>query len=202
MDLKAEVDRIPGWCSPDLVDVLFDIHAAQVAAGVHGHLLEIGVHHGRSFVPLRAMARDGEVSVAVDLFDWSDFRDQATRADLEANVVRVFGSTDGVLVHQGDSHDLKPADLMAMAGGRFRIVSVDGAHDLEGALADLRLARSVSTRDTAIVVDDWNSPGWPEVPLAIVKFERESPNWGLWAVRHNRAILVRRDSSVDWKGIA
>ena len=61
---------VEGWgIDADLVRILLALDAAQAKAGISGNLLEIGVHHGRTFILLALMARPGESSFAIDLFD-------------------------------------------------------------------------------------------------------------------------------------
>ena len=64
------LSKIEGWFDPRILPFYAVIDAMQ-RRSLSGHLGEIGVHHGKSFLPLALMARGQgeEMAVAVDLFD-------------------------------------------------------------------------------------------------------------------------------------
>jgi hypothetical protein len=61
--------KVEGWVD-ERVQVLLDlIHDLHREFAITGNLAEIGVHHGKFFIPLHNMLRAGERSVAIDIFD-------------------------------------------------------------------------------------------------------------------------------------
>ena len=59
---QLDVESVPGFFEPGLLPILYDLHKCQRIDEVHGAVAEIGVYHGRSFVPLAMLRSDREAS--------------------------------------------------------------------------------------------------------------------------------------------
>ena len=82
--------RVKGFFEPGLLRVYLALDEMHERRGVSGALAEIGVFHGKSFIPLALLAAPGERAVAVDCFaDQTANRDgsgEGCRAAFERNL--------------------------------------------------------------------------------------------------------------------
>ena len=154
-------------------------------------MVEIGVYHGRSFLPLCALRNAGETVVAIDCFDEQEFNvDESGVGNYNkfvANVRRVCGAIaddddgfwDGALdakgelpnwirVIKGDSRALRAEDIARAASDgehddmrSVRMFSIDGSHTCEATLSDLRLAEACLHRRGCVILDDVFNTDWP-----------------------------------------
>ena len=146
--------RVEGWFSAEAAALFGLLDEAQRAAGVEGHLFEIGVHHGRSAVLLSQLARPGERLGVCDLFGEQTQNVSASgsgnRAIFEGNMAALAPGFDRLDVFATASDQLTPDRI----GGPYRLFHIDGGHLREEALSDLRLAAGALHERGAIVVDD------------------------------------------------
>src|SRR6516165_7775401 len=63
------IDSIKGWFQFDAALLFWAYNQLIAAEGVTGHVLEIGVHHGRSAIATASLRGDGKLFHAIDLFD-------------------------------------------------------------------------------------------------------------------------------------
>src|SRR5262249_1831572 len=122
---------VDGWLRTEAALVIAALSDRQHALGMRGGVAEIGVHHGKLFILLYVLGRAPEKAVAIDLF-----ADQHLNVDLSGsgdlhkfrrNLAR-YGDDERLVLHQGNSLELGGADLVRLAGGPPRFVSVDGGH--------------------------------------------------------------------------
>ena len=166
--------RVEGWFSAEAAGLFGLLDEAQRAAGVEGHLFEIGVHHGRSAVLLSQLARPGERLGVCDLFGEQTQNVSASgsgnRAIFEGNMAALAPGFDRLDVFATASDQLTPDRI----GGPYRLFHIDGGHLREEALSDLRLAAGALHERGAIVVDDPFSVAWPGVTEGILLPRRTS----------------------------
>ena len=100
-----------GWLESEVLTILEVLNSVQKDNGTNGSAAEIGVHHGKLFIGLHLLKRPTELSVAIDVFGDQELNVDASGggdiAKFRANVRR-WSSTDGLVVHQGDSTELEP----------------------------------------------------------------------------------------------
>ena len=144
-------NTVEGWVNNHAFGFLHVIHDALNASKppVPGGVLEIGVHHGKFFIALNGLVADEtSKSIAVDLYENQDlnidFSGRGSRSHFENNL-RQFDRHGGrnVIIESADSTTVAAADLLAKAGQRFKVVSVDGGHTAEHTIADMNLANEV-----------------------------------------------------------
>lgn len=155
------VENIQGWLFGNAAEQTTALLAAQTAHNLHGDVLEIGVYHGKYFVVLANATQPGERAVAVDIFGSEQPEDTnawGNKAIFLANVERYCSDRD-VLAIEGNSKDELTQAMIA--GGNYRFISVDGAHDTESVLNDLWLADRVLLSGGIVAMDDWDV--WPGV---------------------------------------
>jgi len=168
--------RIDGWLEPEAAELIAAFGQWQPVGGNVG---EIGVHHGKLFILLHLLRRPGERSVAVDLFELQEFNvDRSGRGDravFEQNLRSVAGGTEGATIVSADSTTVKSDDLLAMAGGRFRLFSVDGGHTAAITESDLTIASESLVDGGLLILDDYFNQAWPGVSEGTNRFLSSSP---------------------------
>lgn len=142
-----------GWRYSDICTVL--LAAARIIAP--RRYLEIGVRRGRSM----AMVASQQPAVDIVGFDmWV-----ANYAGMEnpgADFVRTemarVGHRGSLTLVSGDSHATVPEHLAASTTAQYDLITVDGDHSADGALADLRTVLPRLSVGGAIVFDDIAHP--------------------------------------------
>jgi Methyltransferase domain len=172
--LRSGHKTVEGWLTPGAVALIEAIYAMQEADGIVGPVGEIGVHHGKLFILLYLLCRGEERAVAVDLFEHQEKNldasgrgdEQQFRRNLEAHA----RDAARLRIIAGDSTELAPADLLAAAGGRFCLFSVDGGHTPEITTSDLALAGQTLAEGGVLILDDYFNEEWPGVSEGTNRF--------------------------------
>jgi hypothetical protein len=167
--------QVEGWIGvPGVIDIMRAVAVIQDEQGVRGSICEIGIHHGRFFLVLYLLLRQGETALAVDLFgEQAIDPDGSGIGDAEkllANLDRHAGDRSAVRIVRGDSTRLAPSDLSSGPEGRFRLFSVDGGHSAAVTCHDLELAEKTLAEGGVIIVDDYFNHGWPGVSEGVNRY--------------------------------
>jgi hypothetical protein len=167
--------EVDGWFSGNQLDMFLIADEMQKRIGITGAVGEIGVHHGRLFILMMLLRRQGEKAVAMDVFDLQEFNtDFSGLGDLNtflANVDRHVGSRSDLEIVKADSMQLEPTDILKVTDGtRFRMFSVDGSHTTHNTANDLRVAHRLLRQGGIIVVDDYFNGGYPMVAEGVARF--------------------------------
>jgi len=183
---------LPGWLTSEATMLLAWINKVQFDNDLHGNLFEIGVHHGKSAIVLRSLCRDDEVLAVCDLFDSQEGNvsgsGSGSRAIFEQNLAKHFGSDSGIKIFEQSSGSL----LSEQIGSAFRIFHIDGGHNADEALSDLKLGSVATVPGGVMIVDDPFRPEWPGVTEAIIEFLQTDRDWCAIVVGFNKVILVRK----------
>jgi len=194
--------RIDGWIHPFTAWFMFEISHAQSALGIVGSVAEIGVHHGKSFIPMYLGIEDDESAVAIDVFEMQEFnRDGSGKGDrlkFLSNLKRVAGTEDGLRIIARPSESVTQAEIMEESG-RIRLFSIDGSHTDEATYADLNLAAGVLSNKGAIVLDDLFNELYPEVVGGTYRFLRGNTNIVPIIIIPGKIILCERQSAQFYK---
>jgi hypothetical protein len=161
---------IQGWIEPQVIPILQYINYMQT--DISGNIVEIGVHHGKSFVVLASLLKQDEIAFAVDIFeDQSQNVSHSGNGNMAAfaTVVSTHLPQARVTIIKDNSMDLPPKALLYNGRGT-RIFSVDGGHSAHEVENDLLLAKDVLCDGGVIIVDDFQHIGWDGVFEATVKF--------------------------------
>jgi len=187
-------DSIKGFFEPGLLRLYLELDAVHESRGVRGALVEIGVFHGKSFMPLALLRQPGERCVAIDCFeDQSANTDRSGEGDAVAFRKNVdatmraccdgerdlFAREDWLAVLETDSRLLADdASLLfrAAAGSPVRLFSIDGCHTAEATAADLRVASNAMHPEGVVVLDDAFNPDWPGVVTGLFDWRRDVQN--------------------------
>jgi SAM-dependent methyltransferase len=188
--------KINGWFSKEAASLFALLNELQRENDIEGDLFEIGTHHGKSAVLLACMAQPGRESLGIcDLFgdqsenvsasgggDQAIFKENIRKLSLPALEINTFWK---------NSQNLKIQEI----GQNFRFFHVDGGHNCNEALSDLKLAALVILPEGVIVVDDPFRPEWPGVTEAIIRFLDQHDDFTAILVGFNKLILVRKESA-------
>lgn len=172
------IDSCEGWMGFDHIVYVYLLTQRQHKQGIYGPVGEIGVHHGKFWMPITGFADKSEPTIAIDLFN-----DQTSNFDgsglgskdaFLANAQRALGlGEQDIHIIAADSSALTANDFSRLQFSKFRFFSVDGGHSLETTLHDLTLASCVLADGGIMVVDDFINPAWLGVPTAVFNWVSE-----------------------------
>lgn len=169
---RSGKNSVGGWlarCDAELFEALLTV---QVERNIVGAVAEIGVHHGKSFIPM-AISNGGQKCYAIDIFGRQDLNIDASgsgdKQQFLANLQRFGVATDGIVIDQRLSTVVQPADIEAKVG-KVRFFHIDGGHHLEAIVNDLYLAEAVMLPEGIVAVDDTFRPEWPEVSMGLFNY--------------------------------
>lgn len=185
---------ISGWFSFEAAMLFALIDEVQKNTGIKGNLFEIGTHHGRSAVLLANMLAPTEERLGIcDVFDQQgdnvSHSGSGNRKIFENNVCPQLPRKDSLQVYACLSDQLSPEVI----GESYRIFHIDGGHNTDEALGDLRLAAHTVVKGGVIVLDDAFRDVWPGVSEALLLFLQEFPNFAGLAVGYNKMFFTHRD---------
>jgi hypothetical protein len=176
---------------------------AQREKQVSSAVAEIGVHHGKLFIGMQLLQRDGEKSVAIDVFGDQDLNiDASGHGDLEkfVNNVNLWSSMDDVVVHQGDSTKLTPEVLRGLAGGGIRFFSVDGGHTDEIVYSDMKLAEASLVNGGIVIADDVFNEYWPGVATGTLRYLNDGAKLVPFLIGFNKVLFTHPEFSEFYRG--
>jgi Methyltransferase domain len=160
-------NRIPGWFYRVDAEIFALITDYQGRNSLDGSLVEIGLHHGKSFIAMCLSLREGEKAYGIDLFEEQqslnlDYSGTGERRSVEKNLQAAGVSLSAVVLDGRSSTSVRPGDILG-AVGAVRFFSIDGGHHLEVVRNDLALAEQTLAQHGVIALDDFHRPEWPEV---------------------------------------
>lgn len=166
--------EIDGWLDPGVFKTLRYLADFQERNNISGAVCEIGVHHGKFFIPLCLLRAGQERALVIDVFDDQKLNiDQSGRGDLKAlqsNLVKHTNNRN-ICICKSDSM-LLTADRIVQEtdGQRIKLFSVDGSHSVNHTVNDITLAQNTIVPGGIIIVDDFFSQRWPEVMEGMHRF--------------------------------
>lgn len=190
---------VEGWLGAGAISTILLLDEFQRARGETGSIFEIGVHHGRLFILLALLRDEGEIALAVDIFENQhlniDFSGSGNRELFWSNIDRCVGSRTDIVALSLDSLTLSSDEiLIASDNHRIRLFSVDGGHTTRHLLNDVRLAEQVLSPNGIVVVDDFYNPDWPGVNEGVVRYLMESPALLPFCYGDNKLYLCRHQA--------
>ena len=189
---------VTGFLEPGNLPVLEILDTAQRARQVSGAVAEIGVHHGRLFIALHLLQRGTGTarpkSLAIDLFGDQDLNiDKSGNGNLDkfTDNVALWSTTDGLVLHQGDSTKLTADVLREKAGGPIRFFSVDGGHTEEIVFSDMRLAEETLADGGIVIADDVFNQQWPGVAVGTLKYLDDGATLVPFGIGFNKTLFTQ-----------
>jgi hypothetical protein len=182
--------NIDGWFSSEAASLFVLANRIQKRRGIKGDIFEIGCHHGRSAFLLGQMVRPSETLGVCDLFGEQQENvsgsGKGNRQIFLRNMKPLTKNGLDLSVFQGVSQKLTKEEI----GERYRFFHVDGGHNIDEALADLRLAAKSTLDEGVIAVDDPFRAEWPGVTVALIEFLDKS-EFRPVVVGFNKILLAR-----------
>lgn len=204
---KLHFDKIEGWFFRPFLDVLTKINQFQIEKNIAGNIAEIGVFHGKSFIPLYHMSRAGEHVLAIDCFDQQQFNYDNSGPGCKFNsfINNIKTYCDANLtrleVLQGDTTEMTGKNFLGKCknGLPFRIFSIDGSHQAKQTEMDANNALEVLAVGGVVVVDDFFNYSWPGVSTGISKFLINHPEIKPFFIGFNKVLLTHKDYADQYR---
>jgi hypothetical protein len=158
--------KVAGWLFRLDAEIFGLITEHQNKNGLDGSLVEIGLHHGQSFIAMCLGLRDGQRAYGIDLFEQQslnlDKSGQGDRGRVQSNLRAAGVDLSAVILDARSSGTVSQDDILGSVGAA-RLFSVDGGHQLEVVRNDLLLAEGTLAEHGVIALDDFLRPEWPDV---------------------------------------
>jgi hypothetical protein len=166
---QVAFDSIQGWVGDRIFQIVDFIKLYHDERDIRGDIAEIGVHHGKLFVILAAVARPDEMCIAVDLFENQqlnvDSSGNGSRSVFEGHIRTHFPEMlDRVKIVSCDSMSITPNTAWTKLSERgIRLFSIDGGHTTAHVVNDLSIAQEILVGSGIVLLDDFLGPMWPSV---------------------------------------
>jgi hypothetical protein len=192
---RSGKNSVSGWLARSDAELFQALLTVQVQRNIVGAVAEIGVHHGKSFIPM-AISNGGQKCYAIDIFGRQDLNIDASgsgdKQQLFDNLKRFGVATNGITIDERLSTVVQPGDIEARVG-KVRFFHIDGGHHLEAIVNDLYLAEAVMLPEGIIAVDDVFRPEWPEVSMGLFSYlAGKKRDFIPFAVGFNKTYLCER----------
>ncbi len=201
--LRKAKSTVPGWLQRVDAEIIGAILAHQARHEISGSCVEIGVHHGKSFIPLCLDLRADELALCIDIFeDQGKNLDNSGKGDLEkfrANLERFAVDSSRVRIFKGSSEAVS-SDYILEQVGPVRFFSVDGGHWRSIVENDLGLAERTLAERGVIALDDYCRAEWPEVTHGYAMWQ-QATNSGIvpFASGSNKLYLCRKEHAEAYR---
>jgi hypothetical protein len=183
--------RVPGWLEPPAIDIFAAVMQHQAQVGIGGPVCEIGAHLGRTLILLHLLSASGERAVGFDRYELQhEATGQERKRRLLAYAARHGADLGRIRLHTCDSTQLAAEELIAVCGGRPRLVSIDAGRSAECVYGDLRLARDVVVAGGVVSVTDFFREAWPEVAEGCCRFMYETGGLVPFALGGNKLFFT------------
>jgi hypothetical protein len=191
--LETIVDPMTGWLDRYAAKRTLDLLEFQETHEIRGSLYEVGLYHGKYFSLIaRSAAITGSKAVGVDMFEYLTIEKFQAYFDEKFSPKQLAEISDfrwSVLAKP--SCDISAAQLFGELGSEARFVSVDGSHEYDDVLWDLRVAEQVLAAGGIISADDFINPICLGVTAAIYHFLDATPALVPFAHVSNKLFLCR-----------
>ncbi len=189
--------KIKGWLSEIDNKIFETILRYQKDSNIVGGTAEIGLHHGKSFIPLCIYLRSNERAYGIDLFNNQELNLDASGHGSKDKVVRNLEafeiSPDSYFLDGRSSDQVDPVEIIDKVG-RVRFFSVDGGHWEAIVENDLALASKVLAQGGVIAIDDYLRPDWPGVASGFHHWYRENHlEFKIFTIGFNKAYLCKSE---------
>ncbi|AMA08424.1 class I SAM-dependent methyltransferase [Picosynechococcus sp. PCC 73109] len=187
---------VAGWLQRVDAEIIGSILEFQCKQNITGGLVEIGVHHGKSFIPLCMALKKNELALCIDIFD-----DQSKNLDLsgkgdfnlfQKNLSMYDIENSNIRIFKGSSEDVTDNYILQQVGP-VRFFSIDGGHWKSIVQNDLRLAEKSLSTDGVIALDDYCRADWPDVTTGYKLWQEETESDIIpFAAGSNKLFLCRK----------
>jgi hypothetical protein len=171
--IKKYMGSVHGWISVSDAKIFAALLELQVMYAISGAVVEIGVHHGRSFILLALARRGSERALAIDLFEDDELNINTPGRNRRSQFFKNCARFDlsGIEAVKSCSLALTPEAIRSQVGG-VRFFSIDGGHQFGEVHHDITLAYESIIPEGIVAIDDFCNRAWPEVTFASFEFLR------------------------------
>lgn len=192
-DYIRGLDQVEGWLSPTTAYTMANLLWWQTDRKENGGVAEIGIHHGKSFLPLAIAAEPTDRLVAIDCFDAQEANaDNSGKGDLDAfrANLNAWVPARKIDVIAQDSAEVRQ-NMAEHRLSRIRLFSVDGAHTKAMTRNDLEIANMSLEQHGVCVLDDFMNAWWTGVMSGFFDFCRDHHDLQPVALIPNKLVLAR-----------
>lgn len=194
---------VHGWLQRIDAEIIGSIFEFQHQQKITGGCVEIGVHHGKSFIPLCMALRDDESALCIDIFDdQSKNLDASGKGDyntFQENLIKFHIDSSRIHIFKGSSEDVNYEYILQQVGP-VRFFSVDGGHWKSIVQNDLRLAEQSLSKDGVIALDDYCRTDWPDVTTGYALWQQETESDIVpFAAGSNKLFLCRKNFATAYR---
>lgn len=201
MTKYSEVRKLSGWLAWQDFQIMMALISHQNSRT--NSLLEIGVHHGKSFISMAQVSNRRRL-YAIDIFGRQDLNvDDSGRGDKDVfvkNLERFAVDSGRVVIDERLSNDVSASDVIS-AVGEIDFFHIDGGHHFSAVTNDLNLARSTVADTGVVAIDDTYRPEWPEVTLAVFSNQEFLNDFKLFAIGFNKSYWCRPDCVDEYQNV-
>lgn len=202
-------DKIEGWFDKPIINILDCINDYQKQNAIKGNIAEIGVYHGKSFVPLYLLAGNGESVLAVDVFEDQQFNYDGSGANCSFNKFMnnmneyVGKNLEKLIIYKTDSSKMKSDDYLKKCKNnlKFRIISIDGCHRANETKIDLMNSSEALTTGGIIIVDDYFNKDWPGVSEGVGQFMNINKDLKPFFIGWNKMIFAHAEFAKAYQSV-
>jgi hypothetical protein len=203
--LRRDKRAVAGWLQRVDAEIIGAILQYQFHHGITGSCVEIGVHHGKSFIPLCMTLQDKEQALCIDLFEHQDGNiDRSGKGDFKTfqrNIAKYDIDVARVHTVKGTSEAVSPEDILAHVGP-VRFFSIDGGHWRSIVQSDLKLAEGCLGPTGVIALDDYCRADWPDVTHGYALWQSRTQSDIIpFAIGSNKLYLCRKRNATLYRGI-
>lgn len=193
----ASFNEVEGWLSPTTALMMAETVIFQGQEGISGQIIELGIHHGKSFLPLAIASSSADDLVAIDCFEHQefnvDFSGSGNRDIFIENMARFAPEANYRIVDEDSLKLLEKLSLYQL--GNARLFSVDASHTRMHTRNDLMVADACLNENGICVLDDILSPHWTGVISGLFDFLSEKASLAPLAFFPNKLVLCRPSKS-------
>lgn len=167
----SSISHLDGWLEPQVLPMVEQINKLQTT--LYGNIAEIGIHHGKFFIPLASCLKKSEYGFAIDLFEkQSENISQSGAGNLSqfSTNLAAFLPETPICILKENSLNVKKTFFSTLNSYQIRLFSIDGGHHYREVENDLAMASSVLHTHGIIIVDDFQHIEWNDVYQATLYF--------------------------------
>lgn len=192
--MEKVVSPMVGWLDRYAAIRTLDLLEYQETNNVDGSLYEVGLYHGKYFALLaRSAALTTSCLVGLDKFQYlslEKFHAYFEEHVSPDNLAAASGGLQWSIIGKA-SEEVSARELISKLGREARFISIDGSHEYDDVLWDLRIADQVLAPGGIISADDFINPICLEVTAAIYHFLELTPAIVPFAHISNKLFLSR-----------
>jgi cephalosporin hydroxylase len=167
--------------------VLMHVILKYCQQNIKGDICEIGIAEGKSAISFSNFKEQNDNLYLYDIFSEDNVK------KVEKNL-QTYGINVNIDIRLQDTTKLKTEDIKFE--NKLRVLHIDGCHEYEAVMSDLRVFGPLVHDDGIIMLDDYNDYEFPGVNAAAIEFclsKDNHRNWRVFAIGDNKAYMCLKD---------